>query len=383
MRTFIFIPLMLLVLSACTNGQNTEPETLKDAFEGKFLIGAALNHRLYTGNDIKGASAIKQHFNSIVAENCMKSEMIQPREGEFFFDNADKFVDFGQRNNMFIVGHTLIWHSQIPYWFFVDENGKDVSPEVLTERMRNHIHTVVTRYKGKVHGWDVVNEAILDDGSFRNSKFYQILGEDFIKLAFQFAHEADPDAELYYNDYSMALEGKRNGTVKMVQNLIDQGVKIDGIGMQGHMSMDFPSFEAFEKSILAFANLGVKVMITELDISVLPFPSSNVGADIANTAEYQHSLNPYTDGLPAEVYEQWHQRYADFFRLFVKHQDKISRVTLWGLSDADSWKNDWPVKGRTDYPLLFDRNTEPKPLVTTLIREVAKGVKSEMIAEIK
>lgn len=370
MKSFFLIPVMLLLFVACNNAQNAQPETLKDAFKGEFLIGTAMNYRQYTGQDTKSVAMIKKHFNSIVAENCMKSESLQPREGEFFFDNADKFVEFGIQNDMFIVGHALIWHSQIPKWFFVDDKGNDVSPEVLTERMRNHIHTVVTRYKGKVHGWDVVNEAILDDGSFRNSKFYQILGEDYIRLAFQFAHEADPEAELYYNDYSMEHPGKRQGTVNMIRRLQEQGVQIHGVGTQGHMTMDFPTLEAFEQSVIAFAELGVNVMVTELDISVLPFPNRNVGADIANTAEYQLSLNPYADGLPAEVYQRWHQRYADFFRLFVKHQDKISRVTLWGLSDADTWKNDWPIKGRTDYPLLFDRNIEPKPIVTTLIRDL-------------
>jgi endo-1,4-beta-xylanase len=366
---------MLFVFSVFAEAQKADSLTLKEVFGDKFLIGIALNRRQYTGQNEKSVAVIKQHFNSIVAENCMKSIMLQPREGEFFFDNADQFVDFGLKNNMFIVGHTLIWHSQIPSWFFIDKDGRDVTPEVLTERMRNHIHTVVGRYKGKVKGWDVVNEAILDDGSFRDSKFFQILGEDFIKLAFQFANEADPEAELYYNDYSMALEGKRNGTISMVKELKNQGVRIDGIGMQGHMSMDFPTIEDFEKSILAFSILGVNVMITEMDISVLPFPGSNVGADIANTAEYKQALNPYINGLPAETYERWHRRYADFFRLFVKYHDKISRVTLWGLSDADSWKNDWPVKGRADYPLLFDRNIDPKPIVRTLIMEFSKESK--------
>lgn len=258
-KVYLFIPAMIFMLMACSNGQKMSQRSLKDAYKEKFLIGTALNHRQYTNQDAKSVAVIKQHFNSIVAENCMKSEQIQPQEGQFFFNDADQFVEFGLKNNMHIVGHTLIWHSQIPQWFFVDEKGRDVSREVLIERMKNHISTLVTRYKGKVKGWDVVNEAILDDGTFRQSKFYQILGEDYIRLAFEFAHQADPDAELYYNDYSMAHEGKRNGTVKMVKNLIDKGVKIDGIGMQGHMSMDFPSLEAFEKSIVAFAALGVNL----------------------------------------------------------------------------------------------------------------------------
>ncbi len=266
----------------------------------------------------------------------------------------------------------MVWHSQAPAWFFVDDRGKDVTREVLIERMRNHITTVVTRYKGKVHGWDVVNEAILDDGSWRKSKFYEIIGEEYVKLAFEFAHQADPDAELYYNDYSMAHEGKRNGTISMVKELQKQGVRIDGIGMQGHMIMDFPTFDAFEQSIIAFSELGVKVMITELDLSILPSPNAAIGANIADTSDYEKKLNPYTNGLTEDVLKTWENRYHGFFSLFLKHHDKISRVTLWGVTDSDSWKNNWPVKGRTDYPLLFDRNYQPKPLVNKIIEEAAK-----------
>jgi endo-1,4-beta-xylanase len=272
---------------------------------------------------------------------------------------------------MHIVGHTLIWHSQAPRWFFTDADGKDVSREVLIERMKNHIFTVMGRYKGRVHGWDVVNEAIEDNGSWRNSKFYQILGEEFIELAFKFASEADPDAELYYNDYSMALEGRRNGVIKMVKNLQAKGIKIDGIGMQGHLLMDTPTLEEYEKSILAYADLGVTVMITELDLSALPWPIRQQGADIALRAEYEAKMNPYTEGLTDAASLAWNNRMGDFFSLFLKHQDKISRVTLWGLADHQSWKNNFPMRGRTDYPLLFDRNYKPKPVVDRIIKEAS------------
>ena len=346
--------------------------TLKDAFQGKFYIGTALNNWQINGEATEEIKVIKENFNSIVAENIMKSGLMQPREGEFEFTMADRFVEFGMKNNMHIVGHTLIWHSQAPRWFFSDDNGNDVSKEVLTERMKKHIHTVVGRYKGKVKGWDVVNEAVLDDGSFRNSKFFQILGEDFIKLAFQFAHEADPEAELYYNDYSMAEPGKRNGVVAMVKKLQDQGVKIDGIGMQGHIGLDHPSIEEFEKSIKAYADLGVTVMITELDLTVLEMPDRRVGAEVSATFEYQQKLNPYTEGLPDSVNAIFEQRYIDFFSLFLKYEDVISRVTLWGVNDGNSWKNGWPVRGRTDYPLLFDRKNQPKPVVEKIINMALK-----------
>ncbi|WP_207431382.1 endo-1,4-beta-xylanase [Sabulibacter ruber] len=360
---------VMLFSGACKVAKTDSGElSLKDAFKNKFHIGTALNAQQITGQDAAGIQVVKENFNAIVAENCMKSGMIQPREGQFNFDLPDRFVKFGEENKMLINGHTLVWHSQAPRWFFTDSLGRDVSREVLIQRMKTHIRSVVGRYKGRVHTWDVVNEAILDDGSWRKSKFYEIIGKDFIKLAFQFAKEADPKAELYYNDYSMAIPKKRDGVVAMVKELQQQGVKIDGIGMQGHIGLTFPTTEEFEKSILAFSGLGVKVMITELDLTVLPSPGGNVGADVAANFEYQQKMNPYPNGLPDSVSQAFNERYLDFFKLFLKHQDKISRVTLWGVSDKDSWRNGWPVRGRTDYPLLFDRDNKPKAVVKSIIQ---------------
>lgn len=341
---------------------------LKDAMKGKFLIGVAMNSEQIIESDIVSNALITKNFNSIVAENCMKSEIIQPVEGEFDFSLADQFVKYGEKHRMAIIGHTLVWHSQAPNWFFVDEKGNPTTREVLIERMKKHITTVVKRYKGRVKGWDVVNEAINDDGTMRESPFYKIIGEEYIQLAFQFAHEADPKAELYYNDYSMALEGRRKGVVEMVKKLQQQRVKISGIGMQGHLAMDFPTVGEFEKSIIVFSELGVNVMITELDLSVLPSPWSNTGANISDKATYEEKMNPYKLGVPAEVNAEWESLMTDFFKMFIKHQDKITRITLWGLTDNQSWKNDWPIKGRTDYPLLFDRNYQPKPIVENIIK---------------
>lgn len=349
-----------------------QPTTLKDAFKGNFFIGTALNAEQITEKDTASCRVIREHFNAIVAENCMKSGPIQPREGEFDFTLADQFIHFGERNGMHITGHALVWHSQAPRWLFKDSLGNDVTRELLIERMRKHIYTVVGRYKGKVKGWDVVNEAIEDDGSYRKSKFYQILGEDFIKLAFQFAHEADPDAELYYNDYSMALEGRRNTVVSMVKKLQGAGLRIDAIGMQCHVGLDYPDLTEFEKSIQAFSALGVKVMITEMDLTVLPMPDNKVGADVNARFEYEKTLNPYAAGLPDSVNTIFENRYLDFFKLFLKHNDVITRVTLWGVNDANSWKNNWPVRGRTDYTLLFDRKNQPKPVVQKIIAEAVK-----------
>ena len=362
---FSILTLLFVALTGCANHK----VTLKDALKDKFLIGVAMNEAQITEADSSSVAIIKNHFNSITAENCMKSEELQPVEGEFNFKLADQFVKFGEENNMYIIGHTLVWHSQAPKWFFTDATGKDVTREVLIERMKNHIFTVVGRYKGKVKGWDVVNEAFEDDGSWRNSKFYQIIGEDYIRLAFQFAHEADPDADLYYNDYSMAHEGRRNTVVKMVKELKSQGVRIDGVGLQGHMDMVFPDLDEFEKSMLAFAETGVKLMITELDVTVLPRPGIDVGAEISASFEYQQKLNPYAEGLPDSVSIALNNRYNDIFKLFLKHSDILERVTLWGVYDGQSWRNNWPVRGRTDYPLIFDRNFQPKPVVKSIVEE--------------
>ena len=362
----VSLTVLFLIVYVCAFSTN-KAKGLKDVFKGKFYIGTAMNEGQITGRDTAAVRIIQRHFNTITAENCMKCGPLQPVEGMFNFKLSDQFVEFGMQNQMFIVGHNLVWHSQAPKWFFVDEKGNDVSREVLISRMKNHIQTVVGRYKGKVKGWDVVNEAILDDGTWRQSKLYTIIGPDFLKLAFQFAHEADPDAELYYNDYSMALPGRREGVVKMVKELQKDGIRIDGIGMQGHCSMEFPKTEEFEKSILAFGSLGVKVMITELDISALPSPKNKQGADVDSRVAYNSELNPFTNGLPAEVEKAHAARYAEFFDLFLKHSDKISRVTLWGVQDGQSWKNNFPVPGRTDYPLLFDRKYQPKSFIKSLL----------------
>lgn len=359
--------LTTVLMSACSGEKISTEMGLKDALQESYLIGTALNTPQILDEDSLALQVVTKHFNSVVAENCMKSEVVQPEEGKFDFNLSDKFVEFGEKNNMFITGHTLIWHSQAPAWFFVDSLGNDVSRDVMIERMRTHISTVVGRYKGRIKGWDVVNETIMEDGTFRDSKLVQIIGEDFVKLAFQFAHEADPEAELYYNDYSMSIPEKRDGVIRMVKSLQEAGVRIDGIGMQAHSSITIPDMKEFEKSIEEFASLGVKVMITELDISVLPFPDLNVGADVAKSYEFKPELNPYPTELTDSVSVQLNNRYVEFFELFNKHQDKISRVTFWGVNDSQTWRNNWPVAGRTDYPLLFDRNSKAKGAVQAII----------------
>lgn len=369
---------ILLVLSAilqtsCTAAAHKMEKEghvmLKDALDGKFYIGVALNARQITGQDTEGLRVLGEQFNSIVAENCMKSQELHPEEGQYDFTLPDQFVELGEKHGMFIIGHALIWHSQLSKWFCIDENGENVSPEILKTRMKEHISTVVGRYKGRIHGWDVVNEAILEDGSYRQSKFYEILGEEFIPLAFQYAQEADLDAELYYNDYNEWYPGRRATVIRLIKTLKERGIRIDAIGMQGHLGMDGPSIEEYEETILDYTKEGVKVMVTELDLSILPSPKRGFGADISTNFEYQKELNPYTEGVPDSASIAWNNRFHDFFRLFLKHSDKISRVTMWGISDGDSWKNNFPVRGRTDYPLLFDRQHNPKPIVEMIIED--------------
>lgn len=342
-------------------------EGLKDALSCSFLVGAALTDSQTTSNDSIVTKTIVDNFNSVVAENCMKPENLQPAEGRFKWRKADRFVKFGEEHGMAIIGHVLVWHSQTPDWFFKDSLGNPASKEVLTERMRNHIHTVVGRYKGRVKGWDVVNEAVESDGSYRESPWYQILGEDYIEMAFRFAHEADPDAELYYNDFSMSVPAKRNKVCEMVKGLKAKGVRIDGIGMQSHNGMSWPAIDDYEASIEAFANCGVNVMITELDLNCLPNPDSFAGADVAQSFAYDPRLDPYKDGLPEDVAHRIDERWLEFFNVYKRHRDQISRVTLWGVNDAQSWINYWPISGRTAYPLLFDRQNRPKPAVDGII----------------
>lgn len=367
-QVIISLSFVALTISNSIFAQQEKSLTLKSAYKDDFFIGAALGLSEIYEADQKSNDIVKNQFNSIVAENCMKSMHIQPREGEFFFDDADRFVALGEKYKMFTIGHTLIWHSQLSSWFFTDKNGKDVSAEVLKQRMKNHIHTIVTRYKGKVKGWDVVNEAIMEDGSYRKSKFYEILGEEFIPLAFKYTQEADPEAELYYNDYNEWYPKKIETIIKMVKNLKSHGIRIDGVGMQAHVAMEGPTMAEYENAIVKYASVGVKINITELDISALPVPQGQSGANVADTYAYNKEFNPYVNGLPKDVEEKWEDRYADFFRLFLKHKDKIRRVTLWGVTDSQSWKNDYPVKGRTDYALFFDRKCNAKPVVEKIIK---------------
>lgn len=359
----------IMVFASCQNqpAQEAKNLTLKEAFNNKFYIGVALNTDQVSGIDSVANQIIKTQFISITAENCMKSESLQPEQGHFNFKDADDFVAFGEQNNMFIVGHCLVWHSQTPKWLFIDKDGNDVSRDTLIARMKSHIQTVVGRYKGRVNGWDVVNEAIDDNGGLRNTKYLQIIGPDYIEIAYQFAHEADPEAELYYNDYALNRPGKRDDAVKLVQNLLDKGLRVDAIGMQAHYGLIYDVFSDVEKSIQAFSTLGVKVMVTELDVTVLPNPDREVIADVSRKFELEEKYNPYKEALPDSVSNQLTEYYTHLFKIYNQYSENISRVTLWGLNDQQSWRNYHPIHGRSDYPLLFDRNNQPKPAFYSII----------------
>jgi endo-1,4-beta-xylanase len=273
---------------------------------------------------------------------------------------------------MFIIGHNLIWHNQTPRWVFEDDTGKPVDRDTLLKRMREHIFTVVGRYKGKINGWDVVNEAVDDDGSLRKSRWMRIIGEDYLVKAYQFAHEADPDAQLYYNEYSIENTAKGRGAVALIKKLQAAGIPIAAVGIQGHYKLNWPSPEALGQTIDRFSQLGIKVMITELDMDVLPSASASVSADVSQTFQSRAEWNPYTNGLPEAMQQTLARRYAELFNEIMRHRGQISRVTFWGVTDTDSWLNFWPVRGRVSYPLLFDRRCQPKAAFDAVVAAARK-----------
>ena len=366
MKKITTLALGLLLASAAFAQKGNKAEVLpsfQSTLGKHFLIGVAVDTRLPAGQDPAAEAIVKEQFNQVVAENCMKGEENHPEVNRFDFTDGDKLVDWAERNGKTVIGHCLVWHSQPPKWMFTDANGKTVSREVLIGRMYNHIMTVVTHYKGKIKGWDVVNEAFEDDGSYRKSPYYNIIGPEFIELAFQFAHEADPNVELYYNDYSTSKPGKREAICKLVRSLKSKGLRIDAVGMQSHNGYNYTDYAEYEKSIEAFAAEGVKVMMTELDVNMLPNPEGFGGAEISQNFELQAKYNPYVKGLDKKAQKLFNQRYLDLFKIIERHKDVISRVTFWGVNDGHTWLNDWPIKGRTNYPTLIDRNNQLKPVV--------------------
>ncbi len=337
--------------------------TLKDVYSNDFRIGAAVGPAVFLQGDPAASDIVITQFNAVTAENDMKWASLHPSRGHYDFEKADAFVQYATDNALTIHGHTLVWHHQTPDWIFKDPNEQSVQ-----ETLRDHIRTVVGRYKGRVESWDVVNEAIDDQGQLRRTAWKQALGDSYIEMAFLYANQADPQAKLYYNDYNLVIPVKQQRAIALVRSLKEKGIPIHGIGIQGHWGLEWPSIEAIETAIVNLAETGLQIRISELDVSVLPTAPEHHGADLTQKAELRNEIDPYTAGLPKAMQVKLARRYESLFALFHKHREKISGVTFWGVTDQGSWLNDWPVAGRTNYPLLFDRRGRSKPAFFAVLR---------------
>jgi endo-1,4-beta-xylanase len=317
--------------------QTSTIPALHSLYKDYFDIGAAVNLTTIE----KQKAVLTTHYNSITAENDMKFERVHPSEEVYTFEAADQIADFAAANGMKLRGHTLVWHNQTPDWIF---EGAD--RETLLARMKAHIETVVGRYKGIIYGWDVVNEAIEDKSGvwLRESKWLNLVGEDFIAKAFEYAHEADPNALLFYNDYNECNPEKRDKIIRLIQSLKGKNVPIHGIGLQGHWNLNGPSLEEIREAIERYAATGLKIQVTELDISV--FDHEDKRTDLTEPTE--------------EMLEKQAKRYEQVFQLFREYKDVITAVTFWGAADDYTWLNNFPVRGRKNWPFVFDQKHEPK-----------------------
>jgi len=358
-KPYLFAFTVLLSVS-CTSQK--EKPSLKDVYKNDFYIGTALDLNQINEKNKKEDSLIRKEFNAITAENIMKSMFTHPQKDKYDFTLSDKFVAYGEKNKMFIHGHTLIWHSQLAPWM-----QKIADSTEMKAFMKDHITTIVSKYKGRINSWDVVNEALNEDGTLRKSVFLNTLGERYLVDAFKLAEKADPKVDLYYNDYNIEEPAKRAGAIALIKMIKTEGGKVDGVGIQGHWRLESPSLEEIEKSILEYSALGLKVAFTELDITVLPNPWDLKGADVNQNFEGSEKMNPYPKSLPDSIQNKLAERYASIFKLFLKHKDKISRVTFWGVHDGQSWLNNWPIKGRTNYPLPFDKDLKHKKAYDSLL----------------
>jgi endo-1,4-beta-xylanase len=376
--SFVIVIATVCLLLSCSSTKKIKTSntiTLKEAYINAFKIGTAVNPAITSGRLKEVQDIVVKHFNSITVENVMKAALINPEPGVYNFGPADEFVAFGEKNNMFIIGHTLVWHNQCPAWFFTNAAGKPNTKEEQIERLRQHIKTVAGRYAGRVHAWDVVNEVMGEDGNYRPTTWVNAFGngDTLVKYAFKFAAEYAPNTELYYNDFNAWRPSKRDGIVRLVKMLQSEGIRIDGVGMQGHWGLNYPKTNYIEAAIDAYAACGVKVMITELDVDVLPLTKEGqiIGQGMADKQfqleEFKTYLDPYQKGLPDEVQQQLTKRYEELFAIFYTRRDKIARVTFWGVQDGMNWKNDYPIPGRTNYPLLWNRQYQPKPALQAIL----------------
>ena len=321
---------------------------LKDYYKRYFPVGVAVRPRI-RGEE---AALVLQHFNSLTPENAMKMGPIHPQENRYYWNDADSIVRFAQDHGLKMRGHTLCWHQQTPGWLFKDAaTNTTVSKEVLLKRLKDHITAVVSRYKGKLYAWDVVNEVIADDSAtfFRKTPWYEITGEDFVAKAFEYAHEADPKAVLFYNDYNTENPVKREKIYRMLKKMIEAKVPVHGVGLQAHWSINNPSREQLEKSIQMFSSLGLQVQFTELDVSVY---SGNQGGQLIQ-GQAQRQVAVFTP----EMEQKQLEKYKMMFEVFRKYKKEITGVTFWNVSDRYSWLDG---RGRKNFPLLFDQNLKPK-----------------------
>ena len=332
---------------------------LAAAWDDAFHVGIAVSNQTLDRQTAAHLNLIAREFNTVTAENAMKWGVIRPDGVSWEWERADRLVDFATENDMYMLGHTLVWHSQVPRSIFVDADNNALSRDALLGVMAEHIGTIVNRYKGRVHGWDVVNEGIDEGNGWRRSQWFNIIGEDFMEQALRMTRAVDPDADLLYNDYNMHNPQKRAFLVDVLRDYLDRGVPIDGVGLQGHVGLTYPDMEQWEESIATYAAMGLQVHISELEVDVLPSPYEQ-SAEISNRFQYSGENDPWPDGLPDEIQEQLADRYEQVFRILLRYRDNVKRVTLWGLHDGISWKNDFPINGRTNYPLLFDRMLLPK-----------------------
>ena len=368
------VPIFFLSILISVHSQDTNKKGLSDYYKDHFMIGT-IYHGAVLGNDNHNLNQKKEfeitnrEFNAITAENCMKPMYLIDENGAYDFEESDAFVAYAQSNGLTIIGHTLVWKNSAPDWFFKGDDGKVVSRDVLIQRLEAYIETVVTRYKGKIAYWDVVNEAVdifrTKDGQkyakLKPTPWHDIIGDDYIKIAYEAAHRADPDCKLLYNDFNMYQKEKIDFIIAMVKSLRTQGVPIHGIGSQGHMFMQHPLLEEVEYWLKACYKANIPLHITEMDISVLPNAWKHKGASVEDRFDLAAEFNPYSKGIPERVLKQQARRYKALFKLFLKYSSNVERVTFWGVWDGNSWRNYLPMQGRTDYPLLFDRNFKKKP----------------------
>ena len=370
MRTkAIFLLALASILSFSCETAAPKYDSLKDAYAGSFKMGCAISPMTISGRNPQAQELLEKHFNAISPDNAMKPESLHPGPDVWNFGPADAYVDYGKSHGMFVLGHTLCWHNQTPEFFWTRPDGTPKSREELVETLRSYIETVVTHFAGRVDAWDVVNEIVAEDGGFRDLGWVHAFGGDgyeVAKLAFQFANEYAPEGtEFYYNEFNVWRPSKLEGVVNLVRRLRADGLKVDGVGIQAHWGLNYPKNEYIEEAIDQLAELGVKVMITELDVDVLPISKEGqvIGRSLQDPQyqleEFEEFLDPYKEGLPAEVETQLTARYEELFKIFYNHRDQIDRVTFWGLHDGASWKNGSPIPRRTNYPLLFNRDLTP------------------------